>query len=256
MNLKSIICLLAVASGPFLYGQMNIYIASAPWCGPCHVLMQHLGKKEIPYTKVSEIKNDSLRSKLKNWVKIYKTGIPVTFIDTSGNNFYEDSEPFVVGSIPAEGLIDILKNDHPTITLENYHRYFNLAKGVFEKYNKSKFEGEIRDETYANDSIMIHGVKYHAVVKKDTNQINATYSTKEKELLYVYSFDFYVFNKDIHTLKFGRLITPADPAKRNNIKSSTPPFTIVSNETLDTNIPAAIFQHFCAYMHKINTLAD
>ena len=203
----------------FSIAQINIYIASAPSCGPCHELMQHLDEQGIAYTQIENIKNDSLRHKLQDLLIKINYGIPISFIDTTGNNDFEINEPMVDGSTTAEGVIQILLGKHPTISKKEYLRMTALNNAVFEKFEGIKFEGELKDNAGINDSIRIDTMLYKATVKKDYSSFEVEYTAKDSTMLYHYCFKNEIIKSEYHFYNFIRIITPIDPDKRNNIKT-------------------------------------
>ncbi len=56
--------------------------------------------------------------------------MPTIFIDLNGSRIFESKDPYIQGSITGEGLIDIYRGTHKTITREDYELFTSTGKGI------------------------------------------------------------------------------------------------------------------------------
>ena len=159
--------------------QSNIYIASEDWCAPCKKLMFNLDKKGIKYNEFnnSEGKKDSLLIQLLDYKKKNTNILPVVFIDENQNDYFDDGEPYAIGSVMGEGLIDILNGNHKTVSKEYYNLFTTNGSKSLEKYQNVRLEGILREKDSKRDYLNLGGTKYYVTVKNGRNYFTVKYAS-------------------------------------------------------------------------------
>ena len=231
------------------FAQTNIYIASAPWCSPCKTLATNLDKKGIKYVmfNLSLHNNNPLLVQLTEYVGNSHGGIPVTFIDSNNNHYFDDGEPYAIGSVMGEGLIDILNDNHPTISKEDYEIFTRNGGYVLSKYHNIHLKGYLSGNDLDKDSIDISGTKYCVTIENSRNSFTVKYKSADSESEVINTFDIKRERNGSFNYSILRryIMKKTMELKDTNCQIKTYKFNM--KEVVDTNIPTGVIKHLNDY---------
>lgn len=232
------------------FGQMNVFIETAPWCEGCKRLEKDFEAHGVIYIKLNPI-NDS---KMPEYRTLYEfmdglqRTIPKTFLDTNNNFIFEFDEPYAIGSVMGEGLYEILNDHHVTISKKDYTHFTSLGKMFFDKFRENKFNETLKNYNPNCDSILIEQVKYHVFIEKHPNTFRAKYDAIEPAVLITYTFDICKERNGSFNYSFERRLIPRSVRKNPAENESDSSHISPPGPILDANIPQGVFNHFCDYL--------